>query len=141
MGVGYNAALISSTKCANWVEYVNGAVGVIDATTTAFPGFPERIEVAGTKGAALLEGERLTLRRHAGEAVEVSGSTSGGGGADPMAFSHESHRRLYADFVDAVEARRQPHASARSALAVHALIDSMLASSREGRAVEAPRTD
>jgi predicted dehydrogenase len=123
------------------VEYANGAVGVIDATTTAFPGFPERIEIAGTKGAALLEGEGLTLQRHEGQTVEVSGSTSGGGGADPMAFSHESHRRLYADFLDAVEAERQPLASARSALAVHALIDAMLASSREGRAVEAPRTD
>jgi predicted dehydrogenase len=121
------------------VEYANGAVGVIDATTTAFPGFPERIEIAGTKGAALLEGERLTLRRHDGQEVEVGGSTSGGGGADPMAFSHESHRRLYADFLDAVEAKRQPLSSARSALAVHALIDAMLASSRERRAVEAPR--
>ena len=124
--------------CAT-VEYANGAVGVIDATTTAFPGFPERIEIAGTKGAALLEGERLTLQRHDAAPFEVTGSTSGGGGADPMAFSHESHRRLYSDFVDAVQARRQPQASARSGLAVHALIDTMLASSREGRSLDAPR--
>jgi UDP-N-acetyl-2-amino-2-deoxyglucuronate dehydrogenase len=123
--------------CAT-VEYANGAVGVVDATTTAYPGYPERIEIAGTKGSALLEGERLSLERHGMPAFAVGGSTSGGGGADPMAFSHESHARLWADFLDAVEAGRQPQASARSGLRVHALIDTMLASSRERRALEAP---
>ena len=49
--------------CAT-VEYANGAVGIVDATTTAYPGYPERIEIAGTKGSALLEGERLVLQRH-----------------------------------------------------------------------------
>lgn len=84
------------------------------------------------------EGERLALERHGMPALTVDGATSGGGGADPMAFSHESHRRLWADFLDAVQAGRQPQASARSALRVHALIDTMLASSRERRSLEAP---
>jgi predicted dehydrogenase len=44
-----------------------------------------------------------------------------------------------ADFLDAVAAGRQPQVSARSALRVQALIDTMLASSREGRPREAPR--
>jgi UDP-N-acetyl-2-amino-2-deoxyglucuronate dehydrogenase len=123
--------------CAT-VEYANGAVGIVDATTTAYPGYPERIEIAGTKGSAVLEGERLALQRHGLPAFTVEGGTSGGGGADPMAFSHESHGRLWADFLDAVPASRQPHASARSALRVHALIDTMLASSRERRPLEAP---
>jgi UDP-N-acetyl-2-amino-2-deoxyglucuronate dehydrogenase len=123
--------------CAT-VEYANGAVGVVDATTTAFPGYPERIEIAGTKGSALLEGERLVVQRHELPALTVDGATSGGGGADPMAFSHESHRRLWSDFLDAVAAGRQPQASGRSAMRVHALIDTMLASSRERRPLEAP---
>jgi predicted dehydrogenase len=123
------------------VEYANGAVGVIDATTTAYPGYPERIEIAGTRGSALLEAERLTVDLHDAEPFAIEGSTSGGGGADPMAFSHEAHRRLIADFVDAVERGGQPLASARSALRVHALIDAMLASSRERRGVELPRVD
>jgi UDP-N-acetyl-2-amino-2-deoxyglucuronate dehydrogenase len=123
--------------CAT-VEYANGAVGVVDATTTAYPGYPERIEIAGTRGSALLEGERLVVHRHGMPALQVEGAMSGGGGADPMAFSHESHARLWADFLDAVLAGRQPQASARSALRVHALIDTMLASSRERRALDAP---
>lgn len=120
------------------VEYANGAVGVVDATTTAYPGYPERIEIAGTKGSALLEGERLVLNRYGEPVVTVEGSTSGGGGADPMAFSHASHRRLIADFVAAVQAGRQPLANARSALKVHALIDGVLESARRHATVELP---
>ncbi|HVF65721.1 MAG TPA: Gfo/Idh/MocA family oxidoreductase [Casimicrobiaceae bacterium] len=125
--------------CAS-VEYENGAVGVIDATTTAYPGYAERIEIAGTKGSALLEGERLVLQRHGADPLVVEGATAGGGGADPMAFSHESHRRLIADFIDALASGRETLASARSALRVHALIDAMLASSKAGEPREAPRT-
>jgi predicted dehydrogenase len=120
--------------CA-WVQFAGGASGVIDATTVAYPGYPERIELAGTRGSAVLEAERLTVHR-AGEPPQVvEGSTSGGGGADPMAFSHEPHLRLIEDFLDAVAQDREPQVSGRSALAVHALIDAMLESSATGEPV------
>ncbi len=117
--------------CAT-VRYRSGAVGVIDATTTAYPGFPERIDIAGTRGSAVLEAERLRVQRAGEPDLEVGGSTAGGGGADPMAFSHEPHARLLADFAAAIEEGRAPRASARSALPAHALIDAMLAASASG---------
>jgi UDP-N-acetyl-2-amino-2-deoxyglucuronate dehydrogenase len=121
--------------CAT-VEFHSGAVGVIDATTTAYPGYPERIEFAGTRGSAVLEAERLIVQRPGQAPVQIDGSSAGGGGADPMAFSHEPHRRLIEDFLDAVRAGREPRVSGRNALAVHALIDAMLASSRSGMKVD-----
>jgi UDP-N-acetyl-2-amino-2-deoxyglucuronate dehydrogenase len=121
--------------CAT-VQYRDGAVGVIDATTVAYPGYPERVEIAGTKGSAVLAAERLELNLRDAPARVIDGGSAGGGGADPMAFSPDAHRRLIADFLDAVEARRQPQASARSALAIHALIDAMLESSRTGVPVD-----
>ncbi len=117
------------------VEYRSGAVGVVDATTVAYPGYPERIDIAGSKGSAVLEAERLEVHRQGQDVLRVEGALAGGGGADPMAFSHEPHRRLIDDFLDAVRTGREPQASGRSALAVHALIDGMLASSRSGVAV------
>lgn len=110
------------------VTWPDGARGVIDATTTAWPGFPERIELAGTEGSAVLEGDRLQVRRPGRPDIDLVGTSGGGGGADPMAFSCEAHRRLIAEFLDAVQAGRAPSNSGRSALAVHALIDAMLAS-------------
>lgn len=120
--------------CAS-VQYRNGAIGVIDATTVAYPGYPERIEIAGSKGSAVLEAERLLVQRQGKKTLQLAGSTAGGGGADPMAFSHEPHRRLIEDFLAAARAGKQPRASGRSALAVHALIDAMLESSRHAETV------
>jgi predicted dehydrogenase len=111
------------------VRYANGAVGVIDATTVAYPGYAERIELAGTAGTAVLEGDRLVVQRPGQTTIDQAGSSGGGGGADPMAFSPEAHRRLIAEFLQAVGQGREPLNSGRSGLAVHALIDAMLASS------------
>jgi len=120
---------------AGAVRYANGASGVIDATTVTFPGYPERIEIGGTKGSAVLEVENLAVNFMNGERVSLAGAAAGGGGADPMAFSHEHHRRLHAEFVDAVDQGREPTNSGRSALRVHQLIDALLTSGREHRRV------
>lgn len=126
--------------CAT-VEYANGAVGVIDATTTACPGYPERIEIAGTLGSAVLEGEHLVAQIAGRAPVVVEGAAPGGSGADPMAFDHGPHRRLIEDFVDAIVEGRSPLASGQSALRVHALIDAMLASAAAGAPVRVAETD
>ncbi|MGE5792254.1 MAG: Gfo/Idh/MocA family protein [Bacteroidota bacterium] len=118
---------------AGAVRYANGASGVIDATTVTYPGYPERIEIAGTLGSAVLEVESLTVNYMTGGRLERGGASAGGGGADPMAFSHEHHRRVLAEFLDAIDERRAPMHSGRSALHVQRLIDALLASAR-GRA-------
>ncbi|HZP87674.1 MAG TPA: Gfo/Idh/MocA family oxidoreductase [Burkholderiales bacterium] len=122
------------------VEFRNGAVGVIDATTAAYPGYPEQIAIAGTRGSAVLEAESLTVNLMGEAPVKLEGSMAGGSGADPMAFSHEPHRRLIEDFVDAVRSDREPRSNGRSALAAHALIDAILLSSRKGERVEVEST-
>jgi predicted dehydrogenase len=115
---------------AGSVRYANGATGVIDATTVTFPGYPERIEIAGTLGSAVLEVETLTVHYMSGERFRLEGAAAGGGGADPMAFSHEHHRRVLAEFLDAIDERREPSHSGRSALHVQRLIDALLAASK-----------
>ena len=120
---------------AGCVRYANGASGVIDATTVSYPGYPERIELAGTLGSALLEVETLSVQYMDGERLRMEGAAAGGGGADPMAFSHEHHRRVLAEFLDAIEQSREPSNSGRSALHVQRLIDALLASARARRPV------
>lgn len=117
------------------LQFRSGAMGVVDATTVAYPGYPERIDLAGTRGSAVLEAERLEVHRQGHEPLRVEGALAGGGGADPMAFSHQWHRRLIEDFLDAVESGCEPLSSGRSALPVHALIDAMLESARTGAVV------
>jgi len=109
------------------VKFKNGAIGTVHATTTAYPGFPERIELIGTKGTALLEGPSLKVALASGKTFEVK-AEGGGTGADPMAFPHDWHRSLQQDFFLSIENNKQPRISGAEALKVHRFIDSILRS-------------
>ena len=113
------------------VKFGNGALGVVHATTAAFPGFPERIELIGEKGTALMQGTSLDVQFHDEERIRFSTDAGGGGtGADPMAFPHDWHRGVLADFLDAIEQGREPRVNGEEALKVHRFIDSLLQSQR-----------
>lgn len=118
------------------VVFANGAVGTIDATTAAYPGFSERIELACTNATAVLAADRLEIFWRDGRHELREGGQGGGGGADPMAFSHEAHKALIADMLGAIADGREPAVSGREALNVHRLIEALLRSAREGRRVE-----
>ena len=104
----------------------NGAPGTIMATTAAYPGFPERIEIFGTAGSASLVGNTLRIARMRGrdELVETEGGT--GGGANIMDFPNDAHRAVLADFLDAIEQDRDPTVSGEEALASQRLVDDIL---------------
>ena len=108
----------------------NGAPGTLMATTAAYPGLPERIEVWGSRGSAVLAGGTLRLSWMAGgeEVIEAEGGT--GGGANIMDFPNDAHRAVLADFIDAVEAGRDPAVTGEEALASQRLVDEILAVAR-----------
>jgi predicted dehydrogenase len=111
------------------VRFKNGALGTVHATTAAYPGFPERIELIGTQGTALLEGTSLKMSFSDAQSLEMKTESGGGGtGADPMAFPHDWHRGVLADFLDSIEQNREPRVSGAEALKVHRFIDKILRS-------------
>ena len=118
------------------VKFQNGALGTIDATTAAYPGFAERIEIIGEKATASLVGSDLVVSHHDGRVTEVKTEYGAGGtGADPMAFPNDWHRSVIADFLDALDAKRAPMISGREALKVHRLIDALLEAGKTGGTV------
>ncbi len=118
------------------VRFADGAVGTIDATTVAYPGFPERIELACEKATAQLNAETLDVFFKNGRHLREGGQESNSGGADPMAFSHEAHKALIADFLNAIATNRNPVTHGREALKVQVLIEALLRSAEEGRPVK-----
>jgi UDP-N-acetyl-2-amino-2-deoxyglucuronate dehydrogenase len=119
------------------VRFANGAVGVIEATTAAYPGHAERIDFIGTKGGATLSGYALSARFHDGSAEEIAPSAPAGGtGADPMDFPHDLHLAVWRDFLDAIEEDRAPRVSATEALKVLRLIDAILEAGQSGAKVK-----
>lgn len=51
---------VEDVVCAT-IEFQNGAVGTLLATTAAYPGFPARLALHGTGGSAVIEGDALAL--------------------------------------------------------------------------------
>lgn len=117
-------------------RFANGAFGTIDATTAAYPGFLERIEIIGERGTASLAGTALNVQFQDGRtiAIEADGS-AGGTGADPMAYPHDYHRAVMADFIDAIQNDRAPRVTGEEALKVHRLIDALIETGKTGRPV------
>jgi predicted dehydrogenase len=99
------------------LEFANGAMGTIEATTAAFPGFPRRIEITGTKGSLVHEDPPRP-------AVV--------GDATP-------HRRVLEDFIDALGSGRKPACDGVEGRRSVALIEAIYRSSKSGLSEE-PRT-
>ncbi len=110
------------------LRFAHGALGSIEAATSAYPGSDLRIEIIGERGTAVLVNDRLVRWEFAeplpedAAVLEDDGSPAiKGGAADPMAITHEGHRRLVADLVDALRENRPPMipgAEARNAVAL-----------------------
>lgn len=125
------------------IRFKNGALGVIQATTSVHPGYPKTIAVHGDKGSAVIEQEDVLrwdftpstaddakVKERFAAKVGVSG-----GAADPKAISHEGHRRQLADFVDAVRGNRAPKVDGREGRKAVDLICAIYESNRTGRTV------
>lgn len=118
-------------------RFENGGIGAISATTSAYPGIPDAVDIIGTKGMARIEGAKMIAHFHDGtEEIVDDGALGGGAGADPMAFPHHHHRAVIEDFLDAIEGDRAPAVTGREALKVHRLIAAILRSSETGERAE-----
>lgn len=93
------------------VQFKNGSLGTIEASTACAPGFPRRVELSGTKGSVVLEGDRIIRWDFVEEKPEdeeirrVCSQSEGtqGGATDPMAISCEGHRRQLQELTDAIQ--------------------------------------
>ena len=81
---------IESEDVVNAVlRYENGATGVIQASTAFWPGYTERTEIHGTKGTAIISGDKLTqwdVENDSGDAAPIEKDVASGS-SDPMAIS------------------------------------------------------
>ncbi|MBV9085596.1 MAG: Gfo/Idh/MocA family oxidoreductase [Acidobacteriaceae bacterium] len=106
---------IESEDIVNAVlKYRSGATGVIQAATAFWPGYPERIEFHGTKGSAIITGDRLTgwdvqddEHANAADPAPVE-SNAASGASDPMAISVTTFERQFLDFAEAIRTGREP---------------------------------
>jgi UDP-N-acetyl-2-amino-2-deoxyglucuronate dehydrogenase len=119
------------------VKYANGATGVLQASTAMWPGYPERTEFHGTKGTAVITGDKLTtwdVIDDSGEPAPVDKNVASGA-SDPMAISLEPFERQFRDFGDAIKNRRRPLVAGEEGFQALELVDAVYRSCRSGKPV------
>lgn len=121
------------------LKFKNGAFGVIEGTTSVYPGYPRKFEIHGKKGTVVfntagieewqIEGENDSSKPEL-KKIETDDTSS-----NPMDFSKLSHVPLVKDLVDAIETDREtliPVSEARKAVD---LILAIYESSQKGKEI------
>ena len=102
--------------CVASLRFKSGALGLLEATTAAYPGYLKRIEIHGDKGSAVIEEEDIVKWDFAESRAEdeeirasMANRLSGGGGAsDPAAIGHQAHAKQFANVLNAIEKGEKP---------------------------------
>jgi predicted dehydrogenase len=119
------------------MRYANGATGVLQASTAMWPGYTERIEIHGTKGTAILSGDKLTtwdVQDDSGEPAPVEKEVMSGS-SDPMAIPLTPFERQFRDFGEAISTGRKPVVDGEEGYRAFEFVLSAYQSCREGRKV------
>ena len=137
------------------VRFENGALGVLHATTAAYPGLSARLQVHGDKGSVVIDNDELTFihatppgregeERAYGSlgssenqvADYVSEPESGAGaGSDPAALSGAAHVRQYENFLAALAGDEPLRVDLETNRQAIAIITGAYESARTGRPV------
>jgi UDP-N-acetyl-2-amino-2-deoxyglucuronate dehydrogenase len=125
------------------LRFASGALGSIEATTAAYPGFNKRIEITGSNGSCILEDDRILAwefrdPKPEDAAIKAAGQTvdMGSGATNPTAINFYGHQLQLQDLVDAVRENRRPAVEGREARNAVALIRAIYASAESGKPVK-----
>jgi len=126
------------------LRFASGALGVIQATTSVYPGLPKTVAIHGDRGTVVVEQDDIlrweftpptpeddAVRQRFAQKVGASG-----GASNPAAISHVGHARQLADFVRAIEEKRPPVVDGREGRKAVALIQASYESAKMGRTIE-----
>jgi predicted dehydrogenase len=105
------------------VRFENGAIGVLHATTAAYPGLSARLQVHGDRGSVVIDNDKLTFIHltpsdssaeeraygQPGTAInqiadfpDASGVAAETAGSNPGQLAIDAHRRQYENFLAAL---------------------------------------
>ncbi len=128
------------------LAFASGAVGTLVATTAAYDGLPVRLDLFGTAGTAVLEGDALKLLKlrddpgqtaaepAAAHAVAVAAGGTAASAASPA--WGDAHRAQLADVVHCLRTGARPRSDGHAGRAAVRLVRAIYDSARTGTAVE-----
>ncbi|MFK7768233.1 MAG: Gfo/Idh/MocA family protein [Mariniblastus sp.] len=128
------------------LRFENGALGVIEASTAAFPGMLKKIEIHGSHGSAVIEEEdikswqfaKMTAKDKKIAAQFGSKNETGGGAGDPSAIGHAAHAAQFRDVINAIKKKTKPAIDGPEGRRSVEIILAIYKAAETGKSIELP---
>lgn len=138
------ATLFHTMECEDTtlaiLEFESGALGTLQVTTAEYPGYERRVEITGTEGTIILEGDRIIaadLRKEKKGLVSKPAAEAGERASSPVVSDISGHRAAIEDFIGAVRDGGKLNCDGREGRRSLALVEKIYAAAdqvRENRA-------
>jgi predicted dehydrogenase len=120
------------------LEFTSGALGVLQATTSVFPGYPRRLELSGSEGTLIIEQDRLLsadLRNPVENFLKSSEADRNPSSSSPVVSDARGHQAVLVDFLEAIQKNTTPRCDGREGRRSLALVQAIYAACRTGERV------
>jgi UDP-N-acetyl-2-amino-2-deoxyglucuronate dehydrogenase len=115
------------------LEFASGAVGVLQATTAAYPGYPRRLEITGSEGTVILEHDRILaahLRNPPAGFSQGIAPDENQSASSAVVSDFRGHQAVLEDFLQAVERNTAPLCDGRDGRRSLALVETIYRAAR-----------
>jgi UDP-N-acetyl-2-amino-2-deoxyglucuronate dehydrogenase len=127
-----------------WLEFANGAIGTLEATTAAYPGYPRRVELTGTRGTVNVEQDRIVAcdlqdaPPTIAAALAAQDGDANASAASPVVSDARGHQRILEDLLRAIETGGRPQCGGLEGRRSVAVVNAIYESAATGRSVDVP---
>jgi UDP-N-acetyl-2-amino-2-deoxyglucuronate dehydrogenase len=121
------------------LEFANGAIGTLEAATSAYPGYSRRVELTGSEGTIILEHDRVIAADLLSPTEEFKSSAEADSNASansPVVSDVRGHRMVIEDFLEAIRTDGVPRCDGLEGRKSVELVCAIYESSRTGKAVK-----
>src|SRR5256886_3022883 len=116
------------------LEFSSGALGVLQATTAAYPGYPRRLEITGSEGTVILEHDRIVaadLRKPPASIKVDNAPDQNQSSSSPVVNDVRGHQAVVEDFIQAIQHDRMPVCDGREGRRSLAVIEAIYRSAQK----------
>jgi len=110
------------------LEFASGALGILQATTAAYPGYPRRVEISGAEGTVILEHDRIVaanLRNAPPAGFAAAEADTNPSASSAVVSDVRGHQAVFEDFLRAIRENASPACDGREGRRSLALIEAI----------------
>lgn len=120
------------------LEFANGALGVLQAATSVFPGYARRLELSGSEGTIIIEQDRLLaadLKNPSAELLKSSEADKNLSLSSPIVSDARGHQAVLEDFLRAIQTNTKPRCDGEEGRRSLAMVQAIYEACRTGERV------